>query len=65
MLSSVAFTGFPTIVPSSVFGINAPSDKIKIGQIGFGRIAMKHDLAETLKYNAARDKRNSQLRRYI
>lgn len=44
----------PTIVPSSVFGKNAPSNKINIGQIGFGRIAMTHDLAETLKYDVAR-----------
>lgn len=44
----------PTIVPSSVFGSNPPSDKINIGQIGFGRIAMTHDLAETLKYDVAR-----------
>jgi predicted dehydrogenase len=43
----------PTIVPSSVFGKNAPSEKINIGQIGFGRIAMTHDLAETLKYDQA------------
>jgi predicted dehydrogenase len=54
LLSSVAFGGFPTIVPSSVFGKNAPSNKINIGQIGFGRIAMTHDLAETLKYDIAR-----------
>jgi myo-inositol 2-dehydrogenase / D-chiro-inositol 1-dehydrogenase len=54
LLSSVAFNGFPTIVPSSVFGKNAPSDKINIGQIGFGRIAMTHDLAETLRYDVAR-----------
>ncbi len=53
-LSSVAISGFPTIVPSSVFGKNAPSEKINIGQIGFGRIAMTHDLAETLKYDVAR-----------
>jgi myo-inositol 2-dehydrogenase / D-chiro-inositol 1-dehydrogenase len=44
----------PTIVPSTVFGRNAPSNKINIGQIGFGRIAISHDLAETLKYDAAR-----------
>ncbi|MFN8241893.1 MAG: Gfo/Idh/MocA family oxidoreductase [Bacteroidales bacterium] len=44
----------PMIVPSSVFGKNAPSNKINIGQIGFGRIAMTHDLAETLKYDVAR-----------
>jgi myo-inositol 2-dehydrogenase/D-chiro-inositol 1-dehydrogenase len=44
----------PTIVPSTIFGKNAPGNKINIGQIGFGRIAMTHDLAETLKYDAAR-----------
>jgi predicted dehydrogenase len=44
----------PAIVPSSVFGKNAPSEKINIGQIGFGRIAMSHDLAETLRYDIAR-----------
>ena len=44
----------PTIVPSSVIGKYPPSDMINIGQIGFGRIAMTHDLAETLKYDVAR-----------
>ncbi|HZK92744.1 MAG TPA: Gfo/Idh/MocA family oxidoreductase, partial [Prolixibacteraceae bacterium] len=44
----------PTIVPSTVFGKNAPSNKINIAQIGFGRIAKGHDLAETLKYDEAR-----------
>ncbi len=44
----------PTIVPSSVFGANAPSNKIQIGQIGCGRIARGHDMAETLKYDTAR-----------
>jgi myo-inositol 2-dehydrogenase / D-chiro-inositol 1-dehydrogenase len=54
LMSSVAFGGFPTIVPSGVFGKNAPSEKINIGQIGFGRIAMTHDLPETLNYDVAR-----------
>jgi predicted dehydrogenase len=44
----------PTIVPSTVFGKNAPSEKINIGQIGFGRIASTHDLVETLPYDIAR-----------
>ena len=44
----------PTIVPSSVFGKNAPSNKINIGQIGCGRIARDHDLASTLKHDSAR-----------
>ncbi|MEA1897772.1 MAG: Gfo/Idh/MocA family oxidoreductase [Bacteroidota bacterium] len=44
----------PTIVPSTVFGKSAPSNKIQIGQIGFGRIARSHDLPETIKYDIAR-----------
>lgn len=44
----------PTIVPASVFGKSAPSNKIQIGQIGCGRIATSHDMAETLKYDIAR-----------
>jgi len=44
----------PTIVPSSVFAKIPPSDKINIGQIGFGRIAMTHDLPETMKNDVAR-----------
>jgi predicted dehydrogenase len=43
----------PTIVPSSVFGANAPSNKIHVAQIGCGRIAKDHDTAETLKYAQA------------
>jgi predicted dehydrogenase len=44
----------PTIVPSSVFGKNAPSNKINIGQIGCGRIAQTHDMPGTLQHDAAR-----------
>ena len=51
--SAVAFA-VPTIVPSSVFGKNAPSNTINIGQIGCGRIARGHDMAETLKYDQAK-----------
>jgi myo-inositol 2-dehydrogenase / D-chiro-inositol 1-dehydrogenase len=54
LMSSLAFGAFPTIVPSTVFGRNAPSEKINIGQIGFGRIASTHDLPATLKYDIAR-----------
>jgi predicted dehydrogenase len=52
--SAIALSGFPTIVPSSVFGQNAPSNKINIGQIGIGRIARQHDIAETIKNDDAR-----------
>ncbi|MBN1466746.1 Gfo/Idh/MocA family oxidoreductase [candidate division KSB1 bacterium] len=43
----------PMIVPSFVFGSDAPSNKINIGQIGCGRIARDHDLPETMKYDRA------------
>jgi myo-inositol 2-dehydrogenase/D-chiro-inositol 1-dehydrogenase len=54
LISSFAISGFPTIIPSGILGKNAPGNKINIGQIGFGRIAMTHDLAETLRYDTAR-----------
>jgi predicted dehydrogenase len=44
---------FPTIVPATVFGHNAPSNRINIGVIGVGRIARVHDMAETFKYDHA------------
>lgn len=44
----------PTIVPSTVFGKNAPSNRINIGQIGCGRIARFHDLPETMKHDNVR-----------
>lgn len=43
----------PTIVPSTVFGANAPSNKIHVAQIGCGRIAKDHDTAATLMYDHA------------
>lgn len=49
----IAASMFPTIVPASVFGKFAPSNKINIGQIGIGRIATGHDLPEVLKNEVA------------
>ena len=43
----------PVIVPSSVFGQNAPSNRITIGAIGVGRISRIHDMHETFKYDHA------------
>lgn len=51
--SAVGTVVIPTIVPASVFGKNAPSNRIHIGQIGFGRIARDHDMAETIVYDQA------------
>src|SRR5215213_7901674 len=44
---------FPTIVPSSVFGRNAPSNRINIGAIGNGRISRIHDLPGVWQYDFA------------
>lgn len=44
----------PTIVPASVFGKNAPSNKINIGQIGCGRIARTHDMPGTMQHDISR-----------
>jgi predicted dehydrogenase len=44
----------PTIVPSSVFGKNAPSNTIQLAQIGCGRIARSHDMADLFRYENAR-----------
>ena len=44
----------PTIIPSSVFGKTAPSNKIHIAQIGFWRIALAHDLPLTIKHDITR-----------
>jgi hypothetical protein len=52
--TTLGLVGFPTIVPASVFGKNAPSNKINIGAIGVGRISRDHDMFETLQYDHAR-----------
>jgi myo-inositol 2-dehydrogenase / D-chiro-inositol 1-dehydrogenase len=43
--------GFPTIVPSSVFGSGAPSRLINVGIIGSGRIGRTHDMPGILKHD--------------
>ncbi len=51
---TAAAVGFPTIVPSTVFGQMAPSERIQVGAIGVGRISRGHDLPAIFKYNGAR-----------
>src|SRR5258708_1817811 len=46
--------GFPAIVPASVFGAHAPSNRINVGAIGTGRISRGHDLPGIWKYDVAR-----------
>jgi predicted dehydrogenase len=51
--------GFPSIVPNSVFGATAPSNRINIGAIGAGRISRVHDMPGVLQFTgvAGRDNR--------
>lgn len=42
-LATAAF-GVPTLVPSSVFGRNAPSNRITVGMIGLGRQGISNNL---------------------
>lgn len=51
--ATLAFAGFPTIVPASVFGKNAPSNRINIGAIGTGRISRSHDMPGVWQYDQA------------
>jgi len=51
---AVAAASFPAIVPESVMGQKAPSNRISIGAIGVGRISRIHDLPGIWKYDQAR-----------
>jgi len=50
----MAGDGFPTIVPASVIGKYAPSNRINIGAIGAGRISRTWDMPGTWQYEQAR-----------
>jgi predicted dehydrogenase len=52
--ATAAVAGFPAIVPSSVLGQGAPSNRINIGAIGVGRIARVHDLPGIWQFEQAR-----------
>ncbi len=54
LAAASALAGFPAIVPASVFGATAPSNRINVGAIGTGRISRGHDLPGLWKYDAAR-----------
>ena len=51
--SSIAASGFPTIVPASVLEGNGPSNRINVGAIGTGRISREHDLPGVWRYDHA------------
>src|SRR5882672_4240785 len=54
LASAVVLKGFPDIVPASVFGATAPSNRINVAAIGTGRISRGHDLPGVLRYDTAR-----------
>ena len=47
-------SGFPSIVPSTVFGATSPSKRINVGAIGTGRISRGHDMPGIWKHDSAR-----------
>jgi predicted dehydrogenase len=53
-LGSAVAINFPTIVPASVFGKNAPGNLINVASIGCGRISTIHDMTEIARYGGAR-----------
>lgn len=52
--SSALAISIPTIVPASVFGPYAPSNRINVGAIGNGRISRTHDMPGIWKHDIAR-----------
>src|SRR5215831_5025249 len=48
-----AGAAFPAIVPASVLGQNAPSNRINVGAIGVGRISRGHDMPGIWRYDSA------------
>lgn len=53
LASSIAMSGFPAILPASVFGKNAPSNRINVAAIGNGRIGRSHDMPGVWQYDYA------------
>ncbi|MEO8111529.1 MAG: Gfo/Idh/MocA family oxidoreductase [Ginsengibacter sp.] len=53
-VGSAIAINFPTIVPASVLGKNAPSNLINVASIGCGRISVSHDMTAIAQYPGAR-----------
>ncbi|TDH26994.1 Gfo/Idh/MocA family oxidoreductase [Segetibacter sp. 3557_3] len=53
VLGTSLAVGFPAIVPATVFGKRAPSNRINIGAIGTGRISRIHDLPGVWQHDYA------------
>ncbi len=54
MAGAAGALALPALVPASVLGADAPSNKIHVAQIGCGRIANEMDLPGILKHDLAR-----------
>jgi predicted dehydrogenase len=54
VVASSVVAGFPSIVPASVLGAGAPSNRINVGAIGTGRISRGHDLPGIWQHDMAR-----------
>src|SRR5689334_22482676 len=48
---ATAGLALPLILPSRLRGANAPSNRLRLGQIGCGRIARVHDMPAIVKAN--------------
>ncbi len=54
MLTGAAVFSAPTIVPATVFGKQAPGNRIQVAAIGVGRISRDHDLPGVMGCDLAR-----------
>ena len=52
-IKAAAIFALPSIVPSSVFGKNAPSNRINVAAIGTGRISRGHDMPGVWQHDYA------------
>lgn len=53
-IGTVVASNFPMIVPATVFGKNAPSNRINVASVGCGRISVGHDMTSIARYAGAR-----------
>ncbi|MDE3247715.1 MAG: Gfo/Idh/MocA family oxidoreductase [Bacteroidota bacterium] len=53
-VGTMVASSFPMIVPASVFGKHAPSNRINVASIGCGRISVGHDMTSIARYAGAR-----------
>jgi myo-inositol 2-dehydrogenase / D-chiro-inositol 1-dehydrogenase len=51
--AGAAAMAVPLVLPSRLFGAGAPSNRIRVGQIGTGRIALSHDMPGVINAGVA------------